>query len=141
MKLVESFTDLVQLLPKLLKLYEQLDGKWFRFRSKEEFSAKLLEVYSNGARVYAEEAPSDGFLYFAVVVKETEESAYWWLLYVNPSYRGKTRAMVKRVLYELKKEGVTEIFCSTVRTTSSYRRWIEKNFNATLYANVYRAQL
>lgn len=138
---ITTIGELANYLPKIVQLYRDMDGKWFRFRDEAEFVSKLVEQVKPANKLYIELDDTGMIKYFLVTFIENRDEAYWWLLYCNPLFRSETKLTVKQVLNELRDEGIKRVFFSSTRLTSAYRRWVEKSFGATMYSQAYKIEL
>lgn len=112
-------------IPELKKLYRKLDGKLESELSADQFTDKLLQMFSPKNDFYGNIA--DGEIeYFLVVLNGGFPRMFFWLFYINVKSRDKSRYYIKQVLDAAKLEGFTEVTFGSVNISSSYRRWVSK---------------
>lgn len=122
---VTSITDLLSWVPKLTRLFEDLDGLWEPDLSKEEFLNRLLNSFYSGSFIFLKDSER-GIVYVVVIEQETSTLAHFWLFYVNKDFREQTKNLIHDIIAFCKENHFAKIRFSTTRLTSSYDRWVEK---------------
>lgn len=136
---IQNLKALAAFTPKLLELHAALDGKWEPELSHDEFFLELINSFGPNSYYFGDFV--DGELaYFAVILRDTNEKATFWLFYMNPKFRSETKGILTDLKGFLRSEGFSTVYSMSARTSSSYERWLEK-FGAEKLAIVYRFKL
>lgn len=125
--------------PKLLELHSTLEGKWEPEMNEQEFLAALIANFDKSA-YYFGELVNGQLAYFAVLLKDTDKKALFWLFYMNPTMRSETKGILLQLKALMKSEGFSTVYTQSTRTSSSYERWLEK-FGAEKLAIIYKFNL
>ena len=125
--------------PKLLELHATLEGKWEPEMNEQEFLAALIANFDKSA-YYFGELIGGQLVYFAVLLRDTDKKALFWLFYMNPSFRQETKGILLQLKALMKSEGFSTVYTQSTRTSSSYERWLEK-FGAEKLAIIYKFNL
>lgn len=139
---LNRITDLKELLkfaPKLLELHDSLEGKWEPDLNSQEFFISLLDQFDSTGYYFGDFAGKE-LAYFAVLYRQTNEKANFWLFYMNPNFRLETRGILLSLKEFMKSEGFSTVYTQSTRTSSSYERWLEK-FGAEKLAITYKFKL
>lgn len=139
-KQITSLTDLLALLPKLVKLYTTIDGLWDPDLDNGQFASRLLYIFNEEESAFFCEEAEEGFKYVAILHKQKNSRWYFWLFYVNTKNRDLTRPVLNELSVFCKKNNITSLRFSTTRTTRSYERWVAK-FGAHKQAIVYQLDI
>lgn len=134
-----KFKELLEFAPKLVALQKSLEGKWEPDLTQEEFLEALLNQFDSKS-YYFGDLVNDELAYFAVLLKQTNEKALFWLFYMNPNMRLMTRSILDQLKVVMKEDGFSTVYSQSTRTSSSYERWLEK-FGAEKVAIVYKFKL
>lgn len=138
-KQIISITDLLSVLPKLVKLQCELDGLWEADMDSNQFVNRVLDVFSQESAIFCEEH-GEGFKYVAVLHKDKDALWYFWLFYMNPQFRDYTKTVIAELATFCHTKKIKTLRFSTTRTTRSYERWVSK-FGATKQAIVYQLEI
>ena len=139
---IKTVEDMIPFLSEIIRVYETLDGKWERFSSSSEFISRLLDQVDGKNMIIAEKDDKGTLVFFVVItIKECKEEAFWWLLYCDPKFKRITNKAVKNLLGTLKKKKLKKVFFSSSRLTTSYKRWVMRNFDAVPYSITYQISL
>lgn len=137
---ISSLRELSTFLSPLRELFEKELRKYWTPQDWDSFFETMMEEYANGSEFYGD-LKDDKILYFMGVLPRENETAFFWILYANSSFRAHTNKAVKQVLKILKDRGVKNVSFTTRRLTSSYSRWVEKQFNAKPVSKTYEIHL
>lgn len=137
--IINSLEELVKFLPSLVKVFKQLDGVWEKDLSTEQFVVMLMDKFGDDTVYYGE--LKDGVLnYFIAVSYQKNNSAWFWLFYVDKNYRFNTNTLLELLRVDLKSSGVTSMLFSTSRMTKSYDKWVKK-FGAEKHLITYKLKI
>ena len=139
---LNRITDLKQLkkyTPQVLALHSSLEGKWEPDLNQSEFFVELLNNFNKDSYFFGDFV-ADELAYFAVLLKQTESKALFWLFYMNPKMRLETRGILNELKVFMKDQGFSTVDTQPTRTSSSYERWLEK-FGAEKLAIIYKFKL
>lgn len=137
---IQNLKELALFTPKLLELHATLEGKWEPDSTPHEFLATLIDHFDPSSYFFGDCDESGELVYFAVILKETDEKAFFWLFYMNKDYRAVTKEILTEIKSFLSKVGFSVVYTQSTRTSSSYERWLEK-FGAEKVAITYRFNL
>ena len=136
LKRVETFEELLSLLPSVAQLHSELDGFWEPDLSREEFVAELTNKF-NASNFFFADVENGKLVYFVVVLRDTNERCFFWLFYMNKDHRHLTRDLLAQLKQLVKNLGFLVCDFSTTRLTKSYDRWVRK-FGAQPHTLNYR---
>lgn len=137
---ITDLKELAKFTPKLLELYDTLDGRWEPDSTSHEFLGDLISHFGEDAYFLGDLDEKGEIVYFAVILRETDEKAFFWLFYMNKGYREVTKSILVLTKEFLRTEGFSVVYSQSTRTSSSYERWLEK-FGAEKAAIVYKFKL
>lgn len=132
-----KFSELAKMAPLLGELHGSLEGKWEPDSTSEEFLQSLLENFEESAYYFGDCGADGRLIYFAVLLRQTNEKALFWLFYMNKEHRDLTRSIIEQLKIFMRQQGFTTVYTQSTRTSSSYERWLEK-FGAKKVAIVYK---
>jgi hypothetical protein len=127
-------------MPTLIKLHEELDGKWEPEITSQEFACSLVSYFDERAYYYGDFNEKGELIYFVALLHQDEKTILFWLFYMNKDFRQATKEILHSIKEMLLSKGVTTAFSQSTRLTSSYERWIEK-FGAKKVAITYKFNL
>lgn len=138
---ITSISELAKYVPELVRIHENLDGRWEPELGTDEFLAKLVQLFNPGKNYYWGLLNEKGeLLYFVTLLPNDKPSAVFWLFYMNKDYRDETHQLLKDLSKWSIEEGYTTIYTQSTRTEKSYERWLSK-FGATKVATLYKFNL
>lgn len=128
LKEVKTFDELLLLLPALVKLKEKQKEYWEQGTGVEDFLVKFLHLFNAGELiVWADFNKEVGeFDYFMAVVKEDDNTAMFWLFYIDIRLRTISGELANISIDKIKELGYNKIQLTTTRITKSYSRWMDK---------------
>ncbi len=127
-------------MPKLVELHGSLEGKWEPDSTSAELLDDLLGNFNPDSYYFADTTPLGDLVYFAALVRQTEDKALFWLFYMNKDFREQTKFLLEQMKTFMKGQGFSTVYTQSTRLASSYERWLEK-FGAEKIAIVYKFNL
>lgn len=136
---ITTLKQLALYTPILLKLHEELEGKWEPELSSHEFLGELIARFDENT-YYFGEIVEGKLVYFLAGNRQDTTHVFCWLFYMNPDYRLETKKLLKDAMNFLRALGYKTLYTNSTRTESSYERWLEK-FGAEKLAITYKFTL
>lgn len=137
---IVTLKELALFTPVLLSLHETLEGRWEPDATAHEFLAELINIFEPTSYLFGDFDESGKLAYFAVILRESESRAFFWLFYMNKDFRLVTKQVLTSIKDFLRREGFSYVYTQSTRTSSSYERWLEK-FGAEKVAITYKFNL
>jgi hypothetical protein len=137
---ITKLSEFLPLVPRLVQLFDELDGLWEPDLDKNEFVNLLVTNFQNGSLTFIDFTHEGELKYVAVLNMENSELIHFWLFYMNKKFRTETKDVIQELIQLCKERGFKKIRLLTTRLTSSYDRWIEK-FGGKKFAIMYQVDL
>lgn len=123
---ITNITELVSVLPEIVKLYGKLTNKWNNDAPVEEFTKDLIANFSDQSYYYCRKAGEELQYFLAAFPEKGKSSVFCWLFYIHPRLKDFTHELLREAIEDTRRDGFEKIHFTTIRLTSSYKRWAAK---------------
>lgn len=125
-KQLRTLEELAVVLEKAVDARSQFTKRFSEEKDRVEIMVSILKPFGKDSLCYGELYPDGELKFFSLIELSADKTqAYWHFLFSHSRFRYKTKEVIEEIKKELKDIGIRQINMKTVRTTSSYKRWLK----------------